>query len=402
MASKSRQKTFCDKSTNSYFVFFALIAWVVWLAVVAGLVSKDVPKKQDGSVDFEKAKQIRLGLVILSPVVAVLVLLLGGCITWVHEGSFKPWKKYDRNLANTLIVLLTAVAVLPALYWKLWYPERTREVIILERDRVTEEYFPSITLLQQDDWSSQADLDDSSPPKCFIGRYDEQLPDCGTVFPGSPCKCHNRWGGEVIDYEWQNSTYRTITLTPSESMISRQPAGLMIAQAFFNYNSTKARINASQLLPPSLWVAIYDPRLPLEEALYANYSQMRLINANGLIHINIRLNSREVPGRSAAYDYDLSLSSIPAMDIQCDVSAPGGARSPCILSLYLQYPNFERLSAKQEIAMSWGDLLSEAGSWFALFQLLGWILSGAAWHKSPKATLPTSSSGNSIALLPIP
>ena len=46
--------------------------------------------------------------------------------------------KYSNNLANTALVLIFALIVLPCLYYALWYPERTRNVITFEQDIVVQ------------------------------------------------------------------------------------------------------------------------------------------------------------------------------------------------------------------------------------------------------------------------
>lgn len=93
---------------------------------------------------------------------------------------------------------------------------------------------PSITLLQQKDWTSQADLNVSARPKCFLGRFNEEASGCGTVAAGPPCRCHNRWAEDVVDFEWQNDSYRALALTSPKDMVSVRPTSLMIAQAFFS------------------------------------------------------------------------------------------------------------------------------------------------------------------------
>lgn len=109
-------------------------------------------------------------------------------------------------------------------------------------------YFPSLTLFQRADWTSQANLDVSVPGKCFLGWYDETAPDCSDVEPGTtPCQCPGSWDQKVTDFQWHNTTYRSLTLTSTSSMLSTVPTTQMIAQAFFNCKSCQSFSHLNRL-----------------------------------------------------------------------------------------------------------------------------------------------------------
>lgn len=119
-------------------------------------------------------------------------------------------------------------------------------------------------------------------------------------------------------------------------------------------DTTQEFIDSSWLLSPSLWIAIYDPTLNLQEALENGYTRMILVNANGMTAINLGLNYRQVFNASPAYDYDLSISTIPAMTLVCDLgSTTQPASGPCHISLFLQIPSFTRQMSLMSYAMSW-------------------------------------------------
>ncbi|OBT89657.1 hypothetical protein VE02_01793 [Pseudogymnoascus sp. 03VT05] len=88
-------------------------------------------------------------------------------------------------------------------------------------------------------------------------------------------------------------------------------------------NDSKALNDSSMLLMPSLWIAIYDPTLNLTSALENGYTRMVLINANGMTAINLGLNRRQAPYTSPAYDHQLSVSTIPAVGVDCGVTSTG-------------------------------------------------------------------------------
>lgn len=108
------------------------------------------------------------------------------------------------------------------------------------------------------------------------------------------------------------------------------------------------------LLSPSLWIAIYDPTLNLTSALENGYTRMVLINANGMTAINLGLNRRQAPNTSPAYDYQLSVSTIPAASVDC----AAGSTTHCHISLFLQFPSFDRQNSRLGVAMEWEVCIS--------------------------------------------
>ncbi|KAK4191329.1 hypothetical protein QBC35DRAFT_487939 [Podospora australis] len=355
-----------------------VLGWLGWLVIAAVLVAstasiKFTPKILTATSVFWVASV--LGYLILS-----LYRICRSPNTSVNPPRYRL--QCDQNLGNTIITLLVATLALPVLYWTTWFPDQTRNVSTFERDTVDKVYFPSLTLFQRSDWTSQANLDVSARPKCFLGWHNEKAPSCDNItIPGVACQCTDQWDDDVRDFEWQNTSYRALSLISSKSMVSPIPTYQMIAQAFFTFNSSQARADSSHVLSPSLWIAIHDPTLTVQQTLESGHTRMVLINANGMTAINLGINRRKALGRAPADDYQLSISTIPSMDLQCDVSADGGARGMCFVSLFLQFPSFERLVSRQDVAMKWEDVASAAGSWFALFQLAGWIFSGLAWHE---------------------
>ncbi|KAK4645796.1 hypothetical protein QC761_204725 [Podospora bellae-mahoneyi] len=365
---------------RSHRVRWFVVGWLAWLSISGALVIALAP-----SSPVIIAVLSGVWVLSVTGTIAVSFLLLLASPT--TESNKPLWlrlkSKYSRNLGSTVITLCAATITLPILYWSLWDPERRRNVITFDRDTVDSVLFPSVTLFQRADWTSQANLEVDPLPKCFLGWHNETAPDCditSTSYTGS-CQCSNRWNDRIEDFEWQNTIYRAFTLTSSLSMVSPMPTYQMIVQAFFTYDTTKARTDTSRVLSPSLWIAVYDPTLTVREALENGYSRMVLINANGMTALNLGLNYREALGHAPAYDYHLSISTTPSMDLQCDTSDAKGASGLCWLSLFLQFPSFERQVSRQDVAMKWQDVAADAGSWFALFQLLGWITSGLAWYK---------------------
>lgn len=80
---------------------------------------------------------------------------------------------------------------------------------------------------------------------------------------------------------------------------------------------------------------------------------MNLVNANGILAVNIGLHVRDDGNGITAYDYQLSLVSSPAIDLVCDMSSPGDYKYPCHLTLFIQIPNFQRTITVTKSAMTW-------------------------------------------------
>ncbi|KAI1410001.1 hypothetical protein F5Y13DRAFT_202628 [Hypoxylon sp. FL1857] len=330
-------------------------------------------------------KELPEVLVIVSSILVVLVVLL--CFfDWlkrrrVGAGHLGPLPAYARNLGNTVLTSIITLITIPLLYQYVWYPGLNTDVITTTKDTVDQVYFPSITLFQREDWTSQGSLTVSpARPKCYIGWADEDAPNCASSRSQNlPCRCEDRWEESIGTFTWHGATYRTLTLVSSEALLCTVPTTLMLAQAFLWYDSSKAINDSSRLLSPSLSVAVYDPTLTLEEALENDYTRPILVNANGMIAVNLGLNYRQVRGKPPAYDYDLSLSTVPSLDMRCDNGSDTRASTgPCFISLWLQFPTFERQVSTQSYAMSWSDVVASAGSWLSLFQIISWIISGLA------------------------
>jgi hypothetical protein len=118
-------------------------------------------------------------------------------------------------------------------------------------------------------------------------------------------------------------------------------------------NSTRAKGDSSQTLNPSLYLAIYDSDLGMLEALEKGYTRMILINAIGVTGINLGLKYRQAIDSEPAYDYDLSMSTVPSMELACDTSSKASSSYPCHASLFIQIPTFDRKIVHQSRSLTW-------------------------------------------------
>ncbi|KAK0619514.1 hypothetical protein B0T14DRAFT_209641 [Immersiella caudata] len=342
-----------------------LVSWLVWLALVSACI-------------FTLTPPVVPEVVVATSMVPLLlfVSLMLYYQDLGDETSEKGSRLYSYNLANTIITVVAAVVGLPVLYSVAWYPDRVRNLIEYSEDTVDNVRFPAVVLFQRTDWASQAILSTDVRGDCFIGWSDPDAPACNDTTTSSPaCRCEGSWADEITDFQWHGTTYRVLAL---ESPLTRSPMPTtqMITQTPFYYNSSG--LTESTFIPtPTLWIAVYDPALTLGEAMESGYTRMYLLNANGMTAISLTLHYREVLGKSPAYDYGVSFSTVPASKVGCDLASDPKAE-PCILNLFLQYPTFDRQVSRQSVALTAGGLVTEAGAWFALFQLVGWLFSGLA------------------------
>ncbi|KAI0180735.1 hypothetical protein GGR52DRAFT_566993 [Hypoxylon sp. FL1284] len=268
-------------------------------------------------------------LLAISSLLAVAVALL--CFAdWLrrrrivaHNKESVPLPIYARNLGNTVATSIITLLAIPLLYRYVWYPGLNQDVTTFEMDTVDQMYFPSITLFQRVDWSSQAILTVHNKPKCFIGWADEGAPDCAlSNSQNRSCRCADRWEHTIRNYTWRGIEYRTLSFLSSEAELCTVPTTLMLAQAFFWYDAQKALDDSSRILSPSLWVAVYDPTLTLTDALENDYTRLTMVDADGMVAISLGLNYRQARGKSPAYDYDLTLSTIPRRQARVVMSGP--------------------------------------------------------------------------------
>ncbi|KAK8031844.1 hypothetical protein PG990_001578 [Apiospora arundinis] len=246
--------------------------------------------------------------------------------------------------------------------------------IVVQKDEVPSVFYPSIAVMQNVEWSSQANLTLDSKPKCFVGWMKDSLPTCDLVKPGDWCNCTPLWDTAISTFAWQNTTYNMLAWNADEHMINSRPTTPILAQAFFNFDSAKAFGDSFAHESPSLWLAVWDTALSLQESLEYGYTRLQLIDAAATSSVSLGLNRKELPGRKPAYDYQISaITTVRQTDLTCDPSNENyGA---CRVTLLVQYPSFNRDIMTHKKAMNQWDIAAAVGSWLSLFQILSWLLS---------------------------
>ena len=91
----------------------------------------------------------------------------------------------------------------------------------------------------------------------------------------------------------------------------------------------------------------------MQKAFETGFTRMNLVNANGIVSINIDLRRRDGHNGVSAYDYLLGISASPNRDLLCDTSNSATNQESCHLSLFVQIPTFDRTIITTQKAMDW-------------------------------------------------
>ncbi|KAJ9608937.1 hypothetical protein H2200_006708 [Cladophialophora chaetospira] len=317
-------------------------------------------------------------------VAAIGLLLVVGLLvlnTWDIRKSAKSGREYSRNRGNTAVTVVVASILFVVLYVWSWYPAFHTTSFSLRYDEVKKIAYPSIALFTRDELNSQAELN-ATGNKCFVGWYDDTAPNCSSwIAPSSPnCKCDYLYSESKQSITYANATYQVFKWSEGSQIFSTTPFTMLWLQVYFNYDATKAKHDFGWTPSPGVSIAFHDPQLTLEQAL--NYSRTRLfdIDAAAVNTINMDLRYFVELQRPTAYDYDISIETRTAKDLVCNTGDNyKNWTRPCVLNLQIHFPSFRRTVIEEKKDLSWSQFAVEAGAWFSFAQLLGWLLSGAAF-----------------------
>ncbi|KAF2102122.1 hypothetical protein NA57DRAFT_73559 [Rhizodiscina lignyota] len=322
-------------------------------------------------------------LIVIASLAAVYFAGIAG--KWMYDVIRSRNAEYKRNLANTVFVVLFSFILFTTMYEKRWHQQLTLEVIETRREPMLHPPYPAFALLQDMNATNQANLV-SAPRNCFINQYDPEGPHCSDYtaqhldasIKANGCNCSDNWVPGVQElHDGPNGTlsHRYISFQPQEYIVSPGANNYLTLQAYFTFNTTHP--NGSALPEPVLWLMVYDPKFSFDEAYYEGYGLVNMFNANGPMNIDIDLTWYQQRNGSGYYFYDVLLSAVSNLNLLCDVTNTTGEYvGLCHTSLIIQVPRSERTVQIQKMSMEWPDVIAEAGSYFALVQLLGWVFSG--------------------------
>ena len=143
---------------------------------------------------------------------------------------------------------------------------------------------------------------------------------------------------------------------------------------------------------PNVWLLVYDPVIPAQEAYETGTAGLTLMNANGFTTITLTPNYMRRRDSTPHYEYDAQVNTSPMLDVVCDVATrnmssankkvktpESNAYAPCDAPIAFRFANLERQTATERPAMQWVDVVMSVGSYFALVQFVCWVFSGLAW-----------------------
>lgn len=121
-------------------------------------------------------------------------------------------------------------------------------------------------------------------------------------------------------------------------------------------NAQQAQKDRGELLKPSLYLALWDPRLELSQALELGVAHLQIINANALTEVNLNPQLRQTKAGSNLFVFDYGqsgISSVPAEGLQCDTSEGNSFEDFCQTSIFLQFQVFEVNVLRFRNVMEW-------------------------------------------------
>ncbi|KAH7350648.1 hypothetical protein BKA65DRAFT_549650 [Rhexocercosporidium sp. MPI-PUGE-AT-0058] len=319
---------------------------------------------------------MRIVVVVVNSTIFVLLMALAGYDAW-RLGN----RAYRRNLACTILVFLLTVVTMTILYEMVWYKSMNLWILQSRQERLPSFRFPPMFIIQ-DKAHYQAHILDEQPWTCYVGAQNRTAPMCNTltkdqVLETESCNCNDSWVHEVLpnflDGDGGDGK-RSLSLLPKENLYTR--ANVMTVKFAFNYNTTAN--TDPQLGSPNLWMFVYDSTISVGDAYMNGYSSMRLFNAHGASTVLLNNKYFEARDGTSRYEFGAVIWTTPYMNLVCDVSG-NQTYYPCSSTLLLNVPGFDSTIMTEKRAMAWTDTVGQAGAYFALVQVVSWMISGVAW-----------------------
>jgi hypothetical protein len=125
-------------------------------------------------------------------------------------------------------------------------------------------------------------------------------------------------------------------------------------------------------------IAVYDPRLSIQQALNQNYTRLILVDASAETQISVALRLiKTFLNPTGFYDYDLSITSTTALSLPCDTGNNGTYYSnACATTIMLQIPTFRRTTLEEVEKLKFESAMAIAGAYFSFVQIISWVVSG--------------------------
>lgn len=214
---------------------------------------------------------------------------------------------------------------------------------------------------------------------CHVGERPPDAPSCSSmteeqVLNARTCNCSDSWVQEILPHFSGPDDKRVLKFQPKSNLALKDPQQFLTLQYYFNYNVTKE--SRPILRYPNLWLLVYDPATDPFVAWKSGISPMTLMNAHGVTTLSVTINYIKPSNGDSFYKYDINVYTSPAMNLSCDVSGDLADYHDCPGTILVRFPQFNRTVVRTRRNMVWSDVVASAGSYFALSQLVSWLVSG--------------------------
>lgn len=232
---------------------------------------------------------------------------------------------------------------------------------------------PAIDILQDNTQLFAADLD--SPLACWIGNgISDEDPSCDSMTTSDisqlgpqSCNCGSYFNHPVQPTWNGNNSKRVVTFRPGNELIISNPSTFFNLQVNFTYNTSTA--GGNQIGSPSLWILIFDPTTDHLEAVEKGMASLMQFNANGVTNIMLDLNYYNVRALPPHYAYTPRMSTLPNLNLACDVAHGLDDVVPCHATLRTRFTSLQRTVYAEGRTMDWTSVAGAAASYFALVSL---------------------------------
>jgi hypothetical protein len=227
----------------------------------------------------------------------------------------------------------------------------------------------------------QAHLLESQKWYCYVGERNAEAPACSSmtaaeVLRTSSCNCSDSFQQQVVDHFHEGDNKRVIYFLPKQNLVTDSARLFLTLQLFFSYNSST---RTPTLGYPNLWLLVYDPIQDPYIAYQTGDALMTLMDANGVTTLTLSSDYVDFGNGTAYYRYDVGVSTSPFMNLICDVAGNTSDYRDCHATVLVRVPRLERTVVHDRRVMLWTDVVASAGAYFALVQLISWIISGLSW-----------------------
>ncbi|KAL9625059.1 MAG: hypothetical protein Q9160_000788 [Pyrenula sp. 1 TL-2023] len=138
----------------------------------------------------------------------------------------------------------------------------------------------------------------------------------------------------------------------------------------FDYNSSQYADGVWGIVgSPRLWLLVYDPVIPAQQAYLTGTAGLSLINVNGFNSVTLTPTYVQRRDSPPHYDWNAVTSTISGLNLVCDVSTHTNASSsiisnayrPCYGTIAFRYATLERMMIRERPTMELASVVASVG-----------------------------------------